>query len=96
MFRRYLPSLPSVNLPHWCLCLLFLLCTTVIGPLAAMTYPLFAVCRLVLGTLYPAYASYKAVRTKNVREYVSINPYLLSYLLLCAELQFAKCRDRIP
>ena len=36
-----------------------------------MTYPLFSILRLVLGTLYPAYASYKAVRTKDVKEYVS-------------------------
>lgn len=34
-----------------------------------LLYPIF---RLVFGNLYPAYASYKAVRTKNVKEYVSI------------------------
>lgn len=33
-----------------------------------LLYPIF---RLVFGTLYPAYASYKAVRTQNVKEYVS-------------------------
>lgn len=27
--------------------------------------------RLLFGTLYPAYYSYKAVKTKNVKEYVS-------------------------
>lgn len=31
-------------------------------------YPIF---RLTLGTLYPAYASYKAVRNKDVKDYVS-------------------------
>lgn len=32
---------------------------------------MYIFCRLVFGTLYPAYASYKAVKTKNVKEYVS-------------------------
>lgn len=36
--------------------------------------PCFSGCssRLVFGMLYPAYASYKAVKTKNIREYVSV------------------------
>ena len=45
--------------------------TKVVPENYSMAYHLFALFRLVLGTLYPAYASYKAVRTKNVREYVS-------------------------
>uniref|UniRef100_A0A0A1WJV6 Receptor expression-enhancing protein n=1 Tax=Zeugodacus cucurbitae TaxID=28588 RepID=A0A0A1WJV6_ZEUCU len=34
---------------------------------------------LSFGTLYPAYASYKAVRTKNVKEYVKWMMYWIVY-----------------
>ncbi|CAD6208710.1 GSCOCG00003518001-RA-CDS, partial [Cotesia congregata] len=46
-------------------------------------YPIF---RLLFGTLYPAYASYKAVRTKNVKEYVKWMMYWIVFALFtCAE-----------
>ena len=56
-----------------CIALTFWFCYQFVGlPFTNnMTYPLFSILRLVLGTLYPAYASYKAVRTKDVKEYVS-------------------------
>jgi receptor expression-enhancing protein 1/2/3/4 len=41
---------------------------------------------LLLGTLYPAYASYKAVKTKNVKEYVKWMMYWIVFALFtCAE-----------
>lgn len=51
-----------------------------------LVYPAF---RLLFGTLYPAYASYKAVKTKNVKEYVSIFEFPVSIIspdwnLLCS------------
>lgn len=41
---------------------------------------------LTCGTLYPAYRSYKAVKTKNVREYVKWMMYWIVFaIFLCAE-----------
>ncbi|XP_039282865.1 uncharacterized protein LOC111056540 isoform X2 [Nilaparvata lugens] len=41
---------------------------------------------LLFGTLYPAYASYKAVRTKNVKEYVKWMMYWIVFALFtCVE-----------
>ncbi|XP_078724199.1 receptor expression-enhancing protein 2-like isoform X1 [Lampetra fluviatilis] len=39
---------------------------------------------LVFGTLYPAYSSYKAVRTKNVREYVKWMMYWIVFAIFTA------------
>jgi hypothetical protein len=66
MFAR-LP-LPSLSLTGMGLCALvgIFMCPRTFGEI--FLYPAF---RLLFGTLYPAYASYKAVRTKNVKEYVS-------------------------
>ncbi|KAL7295662.1 hypothetical protein TKK_0011018 [Trichogramma kaykai] len=53
----------------------------------AVTYTLiYPIYRLLFGTLYPAYASYKAVRTKNVKEYVKWMMYWIVFALFtCAE-----------
>lgn len=42
-----------------------------------------SVCRLVFGNLYPAYCSYKAVKTKNIKEYVSWHVNVFAVHLSC-------------
>ncbi|XP_015921432.1 receptor expression-enhancing protein 1 [Parasteatoda tepidariorum] len=44
---------------------------------------------LVFGTLYPAYASYKAVKTKNVKEYVKWMMYWIIFALFTCVETFA-------
>ncbi|CAH1134574.1 unnamed protein product [Ceutorhynchus assimilis] len=47
---------------------------------------IYKLTRLVFGTLYPAYSSYKAVKTKNVREYVKWMMYWIVFALFtCTE-----------
>lgn len=43
---------------------------------------LYIVVKLVAGTLYPAYQSFKAVKTKNVKEYVHWMTYWIVLALL--------------
>ncbi|XP_013798932.2 receptor expression-enhancing protein 4 isoform X1 [Apteryx mantelli] len=44
--------------------------------------------RLVFGMLYPAYASYKAVKTKNIREYVRWMMYWIVFAIFMATETF--------
>lgn len=44
---------------------------------------------IIAGTLYPAYKSYKAVRTKDVREYVKWMMYWIVFALFCVVETFA-------
>lgn len=55
-----------------------------------MTLTLYNLFRLLFGTLYPAYASYKAVKTKNVKEYVSMNAsfYKLIFRMITTPSKF--------
>ncbi|KAK7496345.1 hypothetical protein BaRGS_00012510 [Batillaria attramentaria] len=57
---------------------------------------LYAACRLVFGTLYPAYASYKAVRTKNVKEYKSVVKTRSGLLALAVSLFSFGVRQGVP
>lgn len=65
--------LPRLSFNTACICSLIII---FIAPRTCAQTLLFPTFRLFFGTLYPAYASYKAVRTKNVKEYVSITIYI--------------------
>lgn len=60
----------------WVTCFLhwntFVLVSVITLRMFSLTLLLCFFCSLAFGTLYPAYSSYKAVKTKNVKEYVSI------------------------
>lgn len=45
---------------------------------------LYSYYRLIFGTLYPSYASYKAIKNKDIKEYVSTTRMLRNLLNNCA------------
>ena len=57
--------------------------------LAMLSALISRVISLGLGTLYPAYASYKAVRTKNVKEYVKWMMYWIVFALFTSVETFS-------
>jgi len=77
-------ELTAVTLPGYLVCLVF----------PSSAYLIVSFYRLFLGTLYPAYSSYKAIRNKDVDEYVIslsiifLFTYYSNFLLaLCSEKQ---------
>ncbi|XP_047531353.1 uncharacterized protein LOC125067025 isoform X1 [Vanessa atalanta] len=75
--------IPSVTLANFG----FIAVTTgLFAPRMISYLVVYPFCRLVFGTLYPAYASYKAVRTKNLKEYVKWMMYWIVFALFtCTE-----------
>lgn len=75
--------IPSVSFGNFGL---FAITTGFFAPKMITYLVVYPFCRLVFGTLYPAYASYKAVRTKNLKEYVKWMMYWIVFALFtCTE-----------
>ncbi|XP_030375205.1 receptor expression-enhancing protein 3 isoform X4 [Scaptodrosophila lebanonensis] len=68
--------LPRLSFNTACICFLIVI---FLAPRPCAQSLLFPAFRLFFGTLYPAYASYKAVRTKNVKEYVKWMMYWIVF-----------------
>ncbi|XP_016947395.1 uncharacterized protein LOC108022782 isoform X12 [Drosophila biarmipes] len=68
--------LPCLSFNTACICSLLVI---FLAPRTCAQSLLFPAFRLFCGTLYPAYASYKAVRTKDVKEYVKWMMYWIVF-----------------
>jgi hypothetical protein len=76
-------ELTAVTLPGYLVCLVF----------PSSAYLIVSFYRLFLGTLYPAYSSYKAIRNKDVDEYVITFAFFFIYYLLFKFL-LAQCSEK--